>query len=89
MNTPNIVWLLIFYIVGWISGYLSHKERTKEFIETATKRIKKTFDIEPVGPVNRPTAKELYDRTDPRAKIIKETEDAMKDIFAKVKGGKI
>jgi len=84
MNTPNIVWLLIFYAVGWISGYLSHKERTKEFIESTKRKIKKTFDTEPVGVVNRPTAQELYERDNPQAKVMKDTADAMRDLLPKI-----
>jgi hypothetical protein len=81
MNTPNIVWLLIFYAVGWISGYLAHKERSKGIFDNTVKTIKRKLDFSPVGPVNRPTAKDLYEKTDPQAKKLKETTDAMRELL--------
>lgn len=84
MNTPNIVWLLIFYIVGFLAGYLSQKDKIAKRIETAKKEILHSLNNDPVGVVNRPTAKQLYERDDPEGKRLKEGRDAMSETLAKI-----
>lgn len=84
MNTPNIVWLLIFYAVGFIAGYLSQKDKIAKRIENAKKEILHSLNPDSVGPVNRPTAKQLFERTDPKSKLVKEEKEEMKKILKRI-----
>lgn len=84
MNTPNIVWILIFYVVGFIAGYLSQKDKVAKRIENAKKEIFHALNPDAVGAVERPSAQKLAEMNDPHTKIIKDTKDAMKETLDKL-----
>jgi len=79
----SIVWLLIFYSIGFIAGYLSQKERIHDIVEETKKHIHKIYKNDELGIVERQTARHLYERDNPEGQKIKETEDAMKETLAK------
>lgn len=82
----NLVWALIFYTVGWLSGYFVQKEKIQDIIEETRKHIEKLHkDDLPVGALKRPTAQELYKKTDPYEKKIAEGKQAMAETLANIK----
>ena len=67
----------IIVITSIIIGYLMGRNAlNKETIDNITKSVKRQFRSDYVGPVNRPTAKQLNEWNNP---LLKETNDAMRE----------
>lgn len=75
--------MFAFYCVGFMAGYFSQKPRIEEAVKKVMERIKQQ-DV-PVGALKRPTAQELYKKTDPYEKKIAEGKQAMAETLANIK----
>lgn len=79
----NFITMFAFYCVGFMAGYFSQKPRIEEAVKKAIDKIKQQ-DVK-VGVLHRPTASELYKKTDPYERKLKEGADAMSDTLKNIK----
>jgi hypothetical protein len=78
--------LLIFYTIGFLSGYAVNREKVHDLLEETKKHVKR-FDRSdiPVGVIRRPTASELLAKTDPHEKKLEEGKEAMRETLESIK----
>ena len=72
----TLVSLLIFYIIGFIAGYLARKDTIPDIYNKTKQKIDNYTS--PVGVVKRPTQLDILKKTDPHIKKIEEGKEAMR-----------
>jgi hypothetical protein len=73
----NLLTGLIYFTLGFLAGYFIQKDKISESVSSTIKTIDRKFS--PVGVVKRPTAKQLFEKTDPLSIKLKEGKDAMEE----------
>jgi len=74
---------LIYLLLGFVAGYFVQKDRLQQTISDTVKKI--DIKMSPVGIVRRPTAQELYKRTNPLQKKIEEGNKEMAKTLENIK----
>jgi hypothetical protein len=70
----NITYLLL----GFLAGYFIQKDKIEDSVSSVKDIINQKWGG-PVGVVKRPTAKQLFEKTDPLSIKLKEGKDAMEE----------
>ena len=74
---------LLFYIIGFIAGYFTQKDKLKDTISQVQHKV--SVYKSPIGVVMRPTQEDLLKRNDPLEKKIEEGKEAMRDTLKNIK----